>query len=47
MLPVLSEELNKSVEQDIPAQGKEQTIFVLKYLALIMYVIYMEYKSRH
>lgn len=47
VLRALSEELNKSVEQDIPGQGKEQNIFVLKYLALIMYVIYMEYKSRH
>jgi hypothetical protein len=48
MLQALSEELSKTVKQDISAEDEGQNICVMKYSAVvIVYISYMEYKSRH
>jgi hypothetical protein len=48
MLQALSEELSKTAKQDVSVQDEGQNICVMKYSAVvIVYISYMEYKSRH
>jgi hypothetical protein len=48
MLQALSEEPSKTAKQDVYTQDEGQNICVMKYSAVvIVYISYMEYKSRH